>query len=97
MRARKFHFMKHNIFFGGGGGGGGAYSSSNCIYYYFHKDVFLNLILNIQICCPNISIEFHNTPTGHLKKLVLNAFDKEKYLLRYENLQLYLKLRLKLK
>ena len=32
-----------------------------------------------------------------LKKLVSNPFDKEKYVIHYENLQLYLKLGLKLK
>ena len=33
----------------------------------------------------------------NVKKLVPNLFDKEKYVLHYENLQLYLKLGLKLK
>ena len=32
-----------------------------------------------------------------LKKLVPNFFDKEKYILHYRSLQLYLRLRLKLK
>ena len=32
-----------------------------------------------------------------LKKLVSNFFDEEKYVLHYENLQLYLRLELKLK
>ena len=34
---------------------------------------------------------------GNVKKLVPNFFDKEKYVLHYENLQFYLKLALKLK
>ena len=32
-----------------------------------------------------------------LRKLVLNLFDQEKYVIHYENVQLYLRLRLKLK
>ena len=36
-------------------------------------------------------------PTGDIKKLVPNFFDKEKYLLHYQNSQLYLRLGLKLK
>ena len=32
-----------------------------------------------------------------LKKLVPNLFDKEKFVIHYENLQLFLRLRLKLK
>ena len=31
-----------------------------------------------------------NISIGNVKKMVLNFFDKEKYVLRYENLQLYL-------
>ena len=38
-----------------------------------------------------------NIPIANVKKWVLNVFDKEKYVIHYENLQLYLKLRLKLK
>ena len=38
----------------------------------------------------------YNTPIGNVKKLVPNFFDKEKYVLLYENLQLYLRLALKL-
>ena len=41
--------------------------------------------------------DLYNIPTGNVKKLVANFFDKEKYVLHYENLQIYLKLRLKLK
>ena len=41
--------------------------------------------------------DLHNIPIGNIKKSVPNFFDKEKYLLHYENLQLYLKLGLKLK
>ena len=38
-----------------------------------------------------------NIPIGNVKKLVPDYFDKEKYVLHYENLQLYLRLGLKLK
>ena len=38
-----------------------------------------------------------NISIGTAKKLVHNYFDKEKYVLHYENLQLYLRLGLKLK
>ena len=41
--------------------------------------------------------ELCNIPTGNVKKLVPNFFDKEKYVIHYENLQLYLRLGLKLK
>ena len=34
---------------------------------------------------------------GSVKKLVLNFFDKEKYVIHYEKLKLYLRLGLKLK
>ena len=34
---------------------------------------------------------------GNVKKLVSNFLDKEKYVLHYENLQLYIRLGLKLK
>ena len=40
--------------------------------------------------------DFYNIPIGNVKKLVLNFFDKERYVLHYENLQLYLRLGLKL-
>ena len=39
----------------------------------------------------------YNTPIGSVKKLVPNFFGKEKYVIRYENLKLYLRLGLKLK
>ena len=35
----------------------------------------------------------YNIPIGNVKKLVPNFFDKEKHVLHYENLQLYLKLK----
>ena len=41
--------------------------------------------------------DFSNIPIGNVKKLVPNFFDKEKYVIHYENLKLYLKLGLKLK
>ena len=39
----------------------------------------------------------YNIPIGNVKKLVPNFFDKEKYVIHYENLQLYLRLGLTLK
>ena len=41
--------------------------------------------------------DLYNIPTGNVKKLVPNFFDKEKYVIHYENLQLYLRLGVKLK
>ena len=41
--------------------------------------------------------DLYNIPISNVNKLVPNIFDKEKYVLHHENLQLYLKLRLKLK
>ena len=41
--------------------------------------------------------DFYNIPIGNVKKLLPNVFDKEENVLHYENLQLYLRLRLKLK
>ena len=40
--------------------------------------------------------DLHNISIGNVKKLVPNFFDKEKYVIHYENLQLYLKLGLEL-
>ena len=41
-------------------------------------------------------VDLYNIPTGNVKKLP-NAFDKEKYVIHYENLKFYLRLGLKLK
>ena len=41
--------------------------------------------------------DLYNIPIGNVKKLVSNFFYKEKYVIQYENLKLYLRLRLKLK
>ena len=41
--------------------------------------------------------DLYNIFIGNIKKLVPNFFDKEKYVLHYENLQLYLSIWLKLK
>ena len=41
--------------------------------------------------------DLYNICIGNVKKLVHNFFDKEKYAIHYENLQLYLRLGLKLK
>ena len=38
--------------------------------------------------------DLYNIPIGNVKKLVPNFFDKENYELHYENIQLYLKLKL---
>ena len=39
----------------------------------------------------------YNIPIGNVKKSVPNFFDKEKYVIHYKNLKLYLRLGLKLK
>ena len=39
----------------------------------------------------------YNIPVGNVKKLVPNFFDKEKFVLNYTKLKLYLRLGLKLK
>ena len=41
--------------------------------------------------------DFHNIPIGTVKKLLPNIFDKERYVLHYENLQFYLRLGMKLR
>ena len=41
--------------------------------------------------------DLYNIPIGNVKKLVPNFFDIEKYVIHYENLQLFLRLGLKLK
>ena len=41
--------------------------------------------------------DLYKIPIGIVRKLVPKFFNKEKYVLHYENLQLYLKLGLKLK
>ena len=41
--------------------------------------------------------DLYNTPIGNVKKLVPKLFDKETYVIQYENLKLYLTLGLKLK
>ena len=41
--------------------------------------------------------DLYNIPIGNVKTLVPNLFDKEKYVIHYENLKLYLRLALKLK
>ena len=42
-------------------------------------------------------LDFCNIFIGNIKDFMPNFFHKEKYVLHYENLQLYLKLELKLK
>ena len=49
---------------------------------------------------PNYQLQitnFYNISIGNVKKLVSNFFDKEQYLLQYENLRPYLRVGLKLK
>ena len=41
--------------------------------------------------------DFHNIPIGTVEKLLPNIFDKERYVLHYENLQFYLRLGMKLR
>ena len=41
--------------------------------------------------------DLYKTPIANVKKLVPNFFDKEKYVIHCENVQLYLRLGLKLK
>ena len=41
--------------------------------------------------------DFNNIPIGTVRKLVPNFFDQDKYVLHYQNLQLYLGLGLNLK
>ena len=41
--------------------------------------------------------DLYNIPIGNVEKLVPNFCDKEKYVIHYESLQLYLRLGLKLK
>ena len=47
--------------------------------------------------CQSKIADLYNIPIGNVKKLISNFFDKEKYVHHYENLQLYLRLGLKLK
>ena len=41
--------------------------------------------------------DFCNIPIGNVRKLVLNFFDKEKYVRHCENLQLYMRIKINLK
>ena len=41
--------------------------------------------------------DLNSLSIGNIKKLVPNFFDKEKYVIHFENLKLYLRLGLKLK
>ena len=51
-----------------------------------------------MLSCYQLKIaDLYNIPTGNVKKLVPNFFVKEKYVIHYEHLQLYLRLGLKLK
>ena len=51
-------------------------------------------------CCPTINLkisDLYNILIANVKKLVPNFFDNKKYVVHYENLQLHLRLGLKLK
>ena len=41
--------------------------------------------------------DLYNIPIGNVKKLVPNYFDKDKYVIHYENFKVYFRLGLKLK
>ena len=41
--------------------------------------------------------DLYNIPTGNVKKLVTNFFEEGKYVIHYKNLQVFLRLGLKLK
>ena len=53
------------------------------------REMLSSYLLNI--------VDFYNVSIGNVKRLVRNFLDKEKYVLHYENLQLYLRLGLILK
>ena len=58
----------------------------------------VNLEFNLEYLEHQLKIaDLYNIPIGNIKKLVSNFFDKEKYVLHYEKLKRYLRLRLKLK
>ena len=67
-----------------------------------HNDYFLAPV-KIEIKREKLSeyqlktADLYNVPIGNVKKIVPNFFDKEKYVLQYERLQVYLRLGLKLK
>ena len=70
--------------------------------YEIHNDYFLapekieikrEMLSKYQL----LNADFYNNFISNVKKLVPNFFDKEKYVFHQENLQLYLKLGLKLK
>ena len=50
-----------------------------------------------MLCSYQLKIDdVYNIPISNVKKLVSNVFDKETYVVRYENFQLYLQLGLKI-
>ena len=51
------------------------------------------MLSNYQLTSAN----FYNISMGKVKNFLPNFYDKEKYVVHYENFQLYLRLRLKLK
>ena len=68
----------------------------------FHKDYPLALD-KIEIKREMLSkyqlkiIDLYNIPIGNVRKMMSNFFDKEKYVFYYKSLQLYSRLKLKVK
>ena len=74
----------------------------NYEYYDYHNDYPLSsdkiAIKREMLSEHQLNIvDLYKLPIGNIKKLVPNVFDKEKYVIHYENFQLYLRLGLKLK
>ena len=66
----------------------------NDYYLVLDKIKFEKEILSVsQLKIANL----YNISIGNVKKFVTNFFDKEKYIIHYKNLQLFLRLGLKLK
>ena len=83
-------------------------SSKGCVLEFdleyikeLHKDYPLAPdkieIKRVSCLTTNKIADLYNIPIGNLKNLDPNFFDKEKYVIHYESLQLYLRLEMKLK
>ena len=59
----------------------------------YHLEIRREMLSEYQLKIADL----YNILNGHAKILAPNLFDKEKYVLHYENLQLYLRLGLRLK
>ena len=53
------------------------------------NNTFRNTVFKISVDVPLKIVDFYDIPTGEVKKLVLNFFDKEKHVLHCKNLQLH--------